>query len=64
MQLLKGKVSVYIIYAKYSHTGNAYLELLRQLGGQLVAGELFPGNLIVLDKLLAVISTALESILV
>ena len=41
-----------------------YLELLSQFGGQLVAGELLPGHLVVLDQLLAGVSAPLQAILI
>lgn len=41
-----------------------YLELLSQLGSQLVAGELFSAYLVVLHKLLAVVSAPLETLLI
>ena len=41
------------------------LELLSQFGGQLVAGELFPGyHVIVLDQLFAIVSAPLQAILI
>ena len=44
--------------------GQVYLELLSQLGSQLVAGELLPAHLVVFHKLLAVVSAPLETLLV
>ena len=41
-----------------------YLELLSQLGSQLVAGELLPAYLVMLHQLLAVVSAPLEAFLV
>ena len=44
--------------------GQVYLELLSQLGSQLVAGELFSAHLVVLHQLLTVVSAPLETLLV
>ena len=44
--------------------GQVYLELLSQLGSQLVAGELLPAYLVMLHQLLAVVSAPLEAFLV
>ena len=41
-----------------------YLELLSQFGSQLVAGELLPGHLVVLDQLLAGVIAPLQAILI
>ena len=43
---------------------HGYLELLGQLGGELVAGELFPDHLVVLHQLLAVVCAPLQAILI
>jgi len=44
--------------------GHVYLELLSQLGCQLVAGELLSTYLVVLHQLLAVVGAPLEALLI